>query len=66
MALSSTEADIYIAPAILTMKGLWINTIIQELDILKISEVKVFCDNQSFIKQAINPRIGDQDKHIIT
>ena len=43
---------------------MWIKTIIEELDIIKLNEVKVFCDNQSCIKLAINPKIMDQNKHI--
>mgnify|MGYP000385546506 FL=1 len=63
VALSSTEAE-YIAAALTAKEGLWIKTIIEELDILKLNEVKVFCDNQSCIKLAINPKITDQNKHI--
>ena len=42
---------------------MWIKTIIEELDIIKLNEVKVFCD-QSCIKLAINSKIADQNKHI--
>ena len=62
VALSSTEAE-YVA-ATLTAKGLWIKTIIQELDIFNLSEMKIYCDNQSCIKLAENPKITDQNKHI--
>ena len=63
VALSSTEAE-YIAAALTTEEGLWIKTIIEELDILKKhNEVKVFCGNQSCIKLRINPKIIDQNKH---
>ena len=63
VALSSTEAE-YVAAALTAKEGLWIKTIIEELDIIKLNEVKVFCDNQSCIKLAINPKITDQNKHI--
>ena len=63
VALSSTEAE-YVAAALTTKAGLWIKTIIEELEIIKLNEVKVFCDNQSCIKLAINPKITDQNKHI--
>ena len=63
MALSSTEAE-YVAATLTEKEGLWIKTIIEELDIIKLNEVKVFCDNQSCIKLAINPKITYQNKHI--
>ena len=53
----------YVA-ATLTAKGLWIKTINQELDIFNLSEMKIYCDNQSCIKLAENPKITDQNKHI--
>jgi hypothetical protein len=63
VALSSTEAE-YIAAALTSKEGLWIKTICEELDIFKLSEVKIYCDNQSCIKLAENPKITDQNKHI--
>ena len=63
IALSSTEAE-YIAAALTTKEGLWINTIIEELDIFQLKEMTVFCDNQSTRKLATNPKITDQNKHI--
>ena len=45
-------------------EGLWIKTIIEELDIFEVGEIKIFCDNQSCIKLAINLKILDQHKHI--
>ena len=63
VALSSTEAE-YVAAALTTKEGIWIKTIIEELDIFKLSEMKIYCDNQSCIKLAENPKITDQNKHI--
>ena len=63
VVLSSTEAE-YVAAVLTTKEGLSIKTIIEVLDIIKLNEVKVFCDNQSCIKLAINPKITDQNKHI--
>ena len=63
VALSSTEAE-YVAAALTAKEGLWIKTIIEELDIFKLMEMKIFCDNQSCIKLSTNPKITDQNKHI--
>ena len=63
VALSSTEAE-YVAATLTAKEGLWIKTIIQELDIFNLSEMKIYCDNQSCIKLAENPKITDQNKHI--
>ena len=63
IALSSTEAE-YIVVALTAKEGLWIKTIIEELDIFELKEMTVFCDNQSTIKLATNPKIIDQNKHI--
>ena len=64
VALSRTEAE-YIAAAFTSKDGLWIKTICEELDIFKLSEVKFYCDNQSCIKLAENPKINEQNKHIL-
>jgi hypothetical protein len=63
VALSSTEAE-YVAVALTTKEGLWIKTILEELGIINISRVNIYCDNQSCIKLAQNPKIIDQNKHI--
>ena len=63
VALSSTEAE-YIVAALTAKEGLWIKTIIEELDIFELKEMTVFCDNQSTIKLATNPKITNQNKHI--
>ena len=63
MALSSTKAE-YIAATLTTKEGLWLKSIIDELAILKISEFKLWCDNQSCIKITKDPKITEQNKHI--
>ena len=63
VALSSTEAE-YIAATLTAKEGLWIRSIIQELDILRISKFRLWCDNQSCVKITKNPKITDQNKHI--
>ena len=63
VALSSTEAE-YVAAALTAKEGLWIKTILEELDIINISGVNIYCDNQSCMKLAQNPKITDQNKHI--
>ena len=60
VALSSTEVE-YVAVALMAKEGLWIKTIIEELDIFKLTEMNIFCDNQSCIKLSTNPiKINDQ------
>ena len=44
VALSSTEAE-YITTTLTPKEGLWLRSIIQELDILKISKFRLWCDN---------------------
>ena len=63
VALSSIVAE-YVAAALTTKEELWIKTIIEELDIFKLMEMKIFCDNQSCIKLLTNPKITNPNKHI--
>ena len=63
IALSSSKVE-YIVASLTAKEGLWIKTIIEELDIFALKEMTVFCDNQSTIKLATNPKITDQNKHI--
>mgnify|MGYP000497592226 CR=1 FL=1 len=63
VALSSTEAE-YVAATLTAKEGIWIKTMIEKLQIFKSSEVRIYCDNQSCIKLAENPKITDQNKHI--
>ena len=59
--LSSTRFD-YIVTKHTTKEYLWINTIIEEIDIFELKEIKIFCDNQSTRKLATNPKITDENK----
>ena len=63
VALSSTEAE-YVAAALAAKEGLWLKSILKELDVIQLSHMKMYCDNQSCIKIAINPKLTDQNKHI--
>ena len=63
VALSSTEAE-YVAASLATKEGLWLKIILFELDVIKLSHIKMYCDDQSCIKIAINPQLTDQNKHI--
>ena len=63
VALSSTEVE-YVAAALAAKEGLWLKSILLELDVIKLSHIKMYCDNQSCIKIAINPKLTDQNKHI--
>ena len=63
MALSSTKAE-YIAATLVSKEGLWLQSIFSELDIIHITEFRLWCDNQSCIKISRNPKITDQNKHI--
>ena len=62
VALFSTKAE-YITATLTTKEGLWLRSIIQELDI-QISKFRLWCDNQSCVKITKNPKITDQNKHI--
>ena len=63
MALSSTEAE-YIVATLVAKEGLWLQSIFSELDIIHITEFRLWCDNQSCIKISRNPKITYQNKHI--
>ena len=63
IALSSNEAE-YITATLTAKEGLWIRSIIQELDILQISKFRLWSDNQSCVKITKNPKLTDQNKHI--
>ena len=53
MALSSTEAE-YTVAALVAKEGLWLNSILKELDVINLSHIKMYCDNQSRMKIVIN------------
>ena len=62
VALSSTK-DEYVATTQAAKEGLWLKSILLELDVIKLSHIKMYCDNQSCIKIAINPKLTNQNKH---
>ncbi|KAH7428003.1 hypothetical protein KP509_10G070800 [Ceratopteris richardii] len=62
IALSSTEAE-FVALA-LTAKGLWIQSVLQELLHVKMPPLKIFCDNLSCIHLASNLKHSEKTKHI--
>ena len=49
MALSSTEAE-YTVAALVAKEGLWLNSILKELDVINLSHIKMYCDNQDCYK----------------
>ena len=52
------------AAALAAKEGLWLKSILLKLDVIKLSHIKMYCDNQSCIKIAINPKLTNQNKHI--
>jgi hypothetical protein len=54
----------YVATAIATKEGLWLKSILKELDVIQLLHMKMYCDNQSCIKITISPKFTDQNKHI--
>ena len=63
VALSSTEAE-YVAAALAAKEGLWLKSILLELDVIKLSHIKMYCDNQSCINIIVNLNLSYQNKHI--
>ena len=59
VALSSTEGA-----RVAAKEGLGFKSILKELDVIILSHIKRYCDNQSCIKIAINPKLTEQNKHI--
>ena len=59
VALSSTEGA-----RVAAKEGLGFKSILKELDVINLSHIKMYCDNQSSIKIAINSNLSDQNKHI--
>ena len=51
VALSSTEAE-YVVAALAAKEGIWIKAMLEELKLLTIPIVTLFCDNLSCIKVA--------------
>ena len=52
------------AATVATKEGLWHKSILKELDVINLSHIKIYCDNQSSIVIAINPKLTDQNIHI--
>ena len=46
VALSITKVE-YVAAALVSKEGLWHKSILQELAIIRLSHMKMYCDNQS-------------------
>ena len=63
VALSSTEAE-YVAAALAAKEGIWIHSILEELNLFKTSKLILHCDNQSCIKLACNPKMSDNIRHV--
>ena len=59
VALSSIEVE-YIMATLVAKEGLWLQSIFSELDIIHITEFRLWCDNQSCIKITRNPKITDK------
>jgi ribosome-binding factor A len=60
--MSSKEAK-YVAAA-LVAKGVCINSVLEELKLFDIPAITLFCDNQSCIKLANNPKMSDNIRHV--
>ena len=64
IALSdSTEAK-YVAPTLVVKEGIWIKSMLEEFTVFIIPIVTLFWDNQSCIKLANNPKMGDNIHHV--
>ena len=63
VTLSSSEAE-FVAVALATKEGLWLQTILKELQICKPLQLKIFCDNISCIYLAKNPKHSEKTKHV--
>ena len=63
VALSSTEAE-YVAAALAAKEGVWIKSILEELKLFNTPTITLFCDNQSCIKLANNPKLSDNIRHV--
>ncbi|KAH7351683.1 hypothetical protein KP509_19G009700 [Ceratopteris richardii] len=63
VALSSTEAE-FVALALTTKEGLWIQALLQELLPEKCFPLKIFYDNQSCIQLASNLKHSEKTKHL--
>lgn len=65
VALSTCEAE-YIAACSAACQGLWIQTLIQDLELKTEGAIKIMVDNKSAINLAKNPVSHGRSKHIET
>lgn len=63
VTLSSTEAE-FVAVALATKEGLWIQMLIEELKIIPCIPLKILCDNMSCIHLVKNPKHSEKTKHV--
>ena len=63
VSLSSTEAE-YVAATLAAKEGIWLKAILEEINLSEEKPIEIYCDNQSYIKLAINPRMSDNIRHI--
>ena len=63
VSLSSTKAE-YVDAALAAKEGIWLKAILEEINFAEGKPIKIYCDNQSCIKPASNPRISDNIRHI--
>ena len=63
VGLSSTKAD-YVATTLMVKEGIWIKVMLEELKLLTIPIVTLFCDNLSCIKVANNLKMSDNICHV--
>ncbi|CAN6443929.1 unnamed protein product [Victoria cruziana] len=61
--LSSTEAE-YRAMATTTMELVWLKSLLKDMGVSSINNVKMFCDNKSAIYIASNHTFHERTKHI--
>ena len=52
------------ATTLAAKEGLWLKNVLKELDVINLSHIEMYGDNQSCINIAINPKFSDQNKHI--
>ena len=52
------------ATTLAAKEGLWLKNVLKELDVINLSHIKLYWDNQSSIEIAINPKLTDQNKRI--
>ncbi|CAN6482881.1 unnamed protein product [Victoria cruziana] len=63
VSLSSTEAE-YRAMASTTMELVWLKSLLKDMGISSLDQVKMFCDNKSAIYIASNHTFHERTKHI--